>query len=258
MPRILYALTFLSLVLPCQAADEKTVEQLAEQVRKSVVVVTTPGRDNKRGGLGTGFVVGEGLIATNFHVIGEGRAIGIETADGKKYEATAVHAFDRAMDLALLKVETKGLPVLSLADSDKLKDGQALVAVGNPQGLKHSVVSGVLSGKREIDGRPLLQLAMPVEQGNSGGPVVDKEGRVVGVITMKSAVTENLGFAVSVNRLKPLLAKPNTVAMTAWKTIGNLDPDHWRPMLGADWRQRAGRILVGEPGTGFGGRSYCL
>jgi len=104
----------------------------------------------------------------------------------------------------------------------------------------------------------MLQLAMPVERGNSGGPVVDGDGKVVGVITMKSAVSENLGFAIGINNLKPLLTKPNPVPMSAWKTIGTLDADDWRPMLGADWRQRAGRILVDEPGSGFGGRSYCL
>jgi regulator of sirC expression with transglutaminase-like and TPR domain len=250
----------LSLVLPARAdkSEEATVEKLAESVRKSVVVITTPGRDAKRGGLGTGFVIGEGLIATNYHVIGEGRAISVETADGKKHEATAVHAFDRNLDLAIIRIAAKDLPALKLADSSRLKDGQSLVAVGNPLGLRHSVVSGLLSGKREIEGRSMLQLAMPVERGNSGGPVVDREGKVVGILTMKSAVTENLGFAVAVNSLKPLLAKPNPVAMSAWKTIGQLDSDDWQPMLGSNWRQRAGRILVDEPGTGFGGRSYCL
>ncbi len=239
-------------------ADDKSVEQIADKVRKSVVVITTPGRDDKRSGLGTGFVIGEGLIATNYHVIGEGRAILVETADGKKHEATAVHAFDRILDLAIIRVNVKDLPVLSLADSDKLKDGQTVVAVGNPHGLKYSVVSGVLSGRREIEGRSMLQLAMPVERGNSGGPVVDRDGKVLGVITMKSAVTENLGFAIAGNNLKPLLAKPNPVPMSAWKTIGALDADDWMPLLGARWRQRAGRILVDEPGTGFGGRSYCI
>jgi regulator of sirC expression with transglutaminase-like and TPR domain len=247
----------LLVVFPLRA-DDKSVEQLAEKVRKSVVVVTTPGRDEKRSGLGTGFVVGEGLIATNYHVIGEGRAISIETGDGKKHEATAVHAFDRVLDLAIIRVNVKDLPVLTLADSDKLKEGQTLVAVGNPHGLKNSVVSGVLSGKRDIEGRSMLQLAMPVERGNSGGPVVDRDGKVIGVITMKSAVTENLGFAVAINSLKPLLTKPNPVPMSAWKTIGALDTDDWEPKLGARWRQRAGRILVDEPGTGFGGRSYCV
>lgn len=261
MPRSrLVLLMLLVIAVPARAdkPDEATVEKLAESVRKSVVVITTPGRDAKRGGLGTGFVIGDGLIATNHHVIGEGRAISVETADGKKFEAVAVHAFDRNLDLAIIRVEAKGLAVLPLGDSGKLKDGQPLVAVGNPLGLKHSVVSGVLSGKREIDGRTMLQLAMPVERGNSGGPVVDRDGKVVGVVTMKSAVTENLGFAVAVNALKPLLAKPNPVPMSAWRTIGQLDPDDWKPMLGGDWRQRAGRILVGDPGTGFGGRSYCL
>ncbi len=257
MPRTAF-LVLLALPIFIRADEDKRVEKLAESVRKSVIVITTPGRDDKRAGLGTGFVVGEGLIATNYHVIGEGRAILVETTDGKKHEATAVHAFDRNLDLAIIRVDIKGLPVLPLADSDRLKDGQSLVAVGNPLGLKHSVVSGVLSGKREIDGRTMLQLAMPVERGNSGGPVVDADGKVVGVLTLKSAVTENLGFAVAVNSLKPLLAKPNPVAMSAWKTIGTLDPDDWQPMLGARWRQRAGRILVDEPGSGFGGRSYCV
>src|SRR5262245_16240802 len=260
MPRtsLLVLLAFLPLPARGDTPADRTTEQLAEQVRKSVVVITTPGRDEKRSGLGTGFVVGDGLIATNYHVIGEGRAIAVETPDGKKHPAVAVHAFDRNLDLAVIRIELKELPVLPLADSDKLKDGQPIVAVGNPHGLKYSVVQGVLSGKREVDARPMLQLAIPVERGNSGGPVVDREGRVIGVMTAKSAVTENLGFAVAVNSLKALLAKPNTVAMKAWQTIGQLDPDDWKPMLGGNWRQRAGRILVEEAGIGFGGRCYCL
>lgn len=259
MSRTFAVLLILLLALPAYGDQpDNTTEKLAETVRKSVVVITTPGRTIKGGGLGTGFVVGAGLIATNHHVIGEGRAINVETADGKKHAVTAVHAFDRALDLAIIKIDFQGLPVLALADSNKLRDGQPLVAVGNPHGLKYSVVTGVLSGRRELDGRSMLQLAMPVERGNSGGPVVDREGRVVGVITAKSAVTDNLGFAVASNSLKGLLSKPNSVPMTAWQTIGQLDADDWKPMLGGSWRQRAGRILVEEPGSGFGGRAYCL
>src|SRR5690606_39458541 len=68
----------------------------------------------------------------------------------------------------------------------------------------------------------------------------------------------NLGFAVEVNALKSLLNKPNPVPIERWLTIGTLDPADWKPMLGARWRQRAGRILVEGLGQGFGGRSYCL
>jgi regulator of sirC expression with transglutaminase-like and TPR domain/S1-C subfamily serine protease len=235
-----------------------TVAEVAEKVRPSVVVITVQGRDRRREGLGTGFVVGEGLIATNRHVIGEGRALTVETADGKTHEVVAVHASDRPGDLAVLRVATRGLKPLELGDSATLKDGQPVVAIGNPQGLKHSVVAGVVSGRREFDGRSMIQLAIPIEPGNSGGPLVDMQGRVHGILTIKSLVTANLGFAVPINSLKPLLAKPNPVPMSAWLTIGQLDADEWEAKMGARWRQRAGRIQVDGVGSGFGGRSLCL
>src|SRR5258708_1319584 len=128
----------------------------------------------------------------------------------------------------------------------------------SPPGLKHSVGRGVVSGRRAFDKQSMIQLAMPVEPGNSGGPLVDRYGRVQGILTLKSAVTDNLGFAMPVNALKPLLAKPNPVPMDKWLTIGTLDLDEWQPMMGARWRQRAGRVLVDGAGTGFGGRSVLL
>lgn len=244
-----------------QPADEQaaSVVQLAEQARKSVVVITVSGRDGRQQGLGSGFVVSaDGLIATNLHVIGEGRPISVQTADGKKFEVTEVHAFDRPLDLALIRVNAKVLPALVLGDSDSLKQGQPVVAIGNPHGLKHSVVAGVVSGTREIDGRQMIQLAIPIEPGNSGGPLLDMQGRVHGLLTMKSAVTENLGFAMPSNALKTLIAKPNPTLMSRWLTIGTLDPQEWTTLFGARWRQRAGRILVDGMGGGFGGRSLCL
>ncbi len=241
------------------ARETKTVEQLTEAVRQSVVVITAPGRDGKRQGLGSGFVVSaDGLIATNLHVIGEGRPITVQTADGRRYDVTAIHASDRAADLALVRIDAKGLTPLELADSDELKQGQAVVGVGNPRGLAHSVVSGVVSGTRDIDGRKMIQIAIPIEQGNSGGPLLDMRGRVHGVLTMKSLVTANLGFAMPSNSLKPLLKKPNPIAMTRWLALGTLDGEEWTTLGGARWRQRAGRILVDGAGGGFGGRSLCL
>jgi regulator of sirC expression with transglutaminase-like and TPR domain/S1-C subfamily serine protease len=269
MSRLLLSLLSLVLIHPAVRAAEPpkdastpaapSVEKLAAKVRPSVVVVTVQGRDGKREGLGTGFVVSaDGLIATNLHVIGEGRAVTVETADGKKYDVTAIHASDRHLDLAVVKIAARGLAPLELGDSSTLKEGEAVVAIGNPQGLKHSVVAGVVSGLREIDGRALIQLAMPIEAGNSGGPLLDMQGRVHGLLTIKSLVTDNLGFAVAVNALKPLLAKPNPVPMSAWLTIGALDADEWEPLMGAHWSQRAGRIKVEGAGQGFGGRSLCL
>jgi regulator of sirC expression with transglutaminase-like and TPR domain len=261
------ALVLMVLALVCLAEDNpsarantsKSVEQVAEAARKSIVVVSFAGRDGKRQGLGTGFVVGaDGLIATNLHVLGEARRISVETADGKRYEATSVHASDRSLDLALIRISARDLPVLELGDSDRLKEGQAVVAIGNPHGLKHSVVSGVVSAKREMEGRQMIQLAIPIEPGNSGGPLLDMEGKVQGILTMKSLLTPNLGFAVPINRLKPLLKKPNPIAMSRWLTIGTLDPADWTILYDGHWRQRAGKIVAEGIGSGFGGRTVCL
>ena len=238
---------------------DKSVEHLAETARKSVVVISVSGRDGKQQGIGSGFVISEdGLIATNAHVIGEGRPISVQFHDGKQVAVTSVHATQRAADLAIIKVDLKNLPILELGDASTLKQGQGVVAIGNPHGLKHSIVSGVVSGTREIEGRNMIQLAMPIEPGNSGGPLLDLQGRVRGIITMKSLVTNNLGFAVMVNALKPLLEKPNPVSMDRWLTIGTLDTREWTPLFGARWRQRSGRIMVDGLGRGFGGRSLCL
>jgi regulator of sirC expression with transglutaminase-like and TPR domain len=266
MPRFIVLVAVLGLLGSVgRAADEKrpaitdkAVERIAATAKKSIAVVTVTGRDGKREGLGTGFVISaDGLIATNLHVIGDARPISVQL-DGKTYEVTSIHATDRPADLAIIRIDAKDLTPLALGDSSKLAQGAAVVALGNPLGLERSVVAGVVSGTREIEGRSMIQLAMPVERGNSGGPLVDLDGRVHGIITMKSAITENLGFAVPINSLKPLLAKPNPVAMAKWLTIGALDPDDWQTLLGARWRQRAGRIAVEGYGFGFGGRSLCL
>ena len=255
---VLLAVLTLPTLAPAQG--KKTVEQLAEESKESIAVLLYTGRDGKQQGIGTGFVVSaDGLIATNLHVIGEARPITVQLADGSKHQATAVHASDKKLDLAIIKIDVKKkLKPLILGDSAKLPQGQAIVAIGHPRGLEHSVVAGVLSGSRDMDGVSMLQLAIPIEQGNSGGPVLDMQGRVVGIVTMKSLVTNNLGFAIPVNALKQLIARPNTITMEQWLTIGALDKSEWKTMYGARWRQRAGRILVDGGGTGFGGRTLCF
>lgn len=238
-----------------------TVESIAKRARDAVVVISAAGRDGQQRGIGTGFVISkDGLIVTNLHVIGEGRPISVVSAAGKDLKVAAVHASDRHQDLAILRVENGGdkLPALKLADAEEISAGTQIVMLGNPHGLKHSVVAGVVSGTREIDGRDMLQLAVPIEPGNSGGPVLDMQGRVLGVATMKSAITSNLGFAVRATAVQPLLKQPNPIPLARWLTIGVLDKKNWKPLFGANWRQRQGRIVVDGAGAGFGGRSLCL
>ena len=240
-------------------ATSMSVEQLVEQIRPSLAVVSVSGRDGKPQGVGTGFVVdADGLIATNLHVIGEGRAFDIALGDGRLLEVIAVHASDRHSDLAVIRVKETGLPALPLGELSDLKQGAPIVVMGNPHGLEASVVAGINSGVREIDGRKMIQMAIPVEPGNSGGPVLGRDGLVYGVVTLKSAITSNLGFAGDVSTLRKLLEMPNPVTIQRWHKIGALDPAKWQTRFGAAWRQRGERITVTGVGEGFGGRSLCL
>ena len=243
---------------PVEKQTDKTVEELARGAKPAIVTIRFRGRRGGDEGLGTGFFVGAGLVATNLHVIGEARPISVELADGTLHEVTAVHATDRDGDLAVVRIAATGPAPLALAAADTLAAGAEIVAIGNPHGLERSVVAGRVSGLRQMNGIDMLQLAIPVEPGNSGGPVLDRQGRVQGIVSMKSLVTPNLGFAVRTERLRELLARPNPVVMERWLTIGAIDPAEWTTVGGARWRQRAGRIAVAGAGPGFGGRSLCL
>ena len=242
-----------------QAAPKaKSTADLAESIAPSLVKITQLGREGADG-IGSGFIVSaDGLIATNLHVIGEARRLQVEMNDGKTHAVTSVHATDAHRDLALLKIDVKDLKPLPLGDSKKVRQGESVVAMGAPEGLGFSVVQGVLSATREIDGNDMLQVAIPIEKGNSGGPLLDMQGRVLGILTLKHIKTDNLGFAMPVNALKELIEEPNPVPMNRWLTIGVLNPKLWKPHLGSQWSQHAGVIRADLPGDGFGGRALCL
>jgi serine protease Do len=240
-------------------SKEKSIEALTALARQSVVIVSRSGRDGAEEGVGAGFIVStNGLIATCLHVIGEARPITVRLANGKKYEASEIYAWDRKLDLAIIRIEAGSLSALPLGDSDNLKQGASVLAMGNPLGLDHSVVQGIVSGRRSFLQSEMIQLAIPVEPGNSGGPLLDLQGQVEGILTLKSALTPNLGFAMPVNDLKPLLQKPNPVPIQRWLSIGQLNPEEWKPLFGARWSQKTGRIQVEGSGAGFGGRTLCL
>ena len=135
----------------------KTVEQLASDVKPSLVTISTKGRDGKYQGVGTGFVIERGgLIATNLHVIGDSREFRIEDSSGEQLNVTGIHASDRVMDLALIRFVARDLVPLPLGDINSLAQGAPIIVMGNPHGLRNSVVAGVNSGIREFDGRKMM------------------------------------------------------------------------------------------------------
>ncbi|MCG8650004.1 MAG: serine protease, partial [Pirellulales bacterium] len=159
---------------PLGAQENVTpLQKLIEQTRPSIATIRLTGRDGNELGIGTGFVIDSaGLVATNLHVIGEGRSFTVEMSSGRKLPVISVEASDRTRDLALIRVDVENtpLPALELAADVATEQGTRVLAFGNPLGLRDSVVEGIVSAIREVEGRPMIQLAMPIEPGNSGGP----------------------------------------------------------------------------------------
>lgn len=241
--------------------EDHDFQVLANQVKPSVVVIESVDRTGREGGRGTGFVVrSDGLIATNFHVIGEHRHFSVRFADGTSYKPTSIVAVDRARDLAIFKIDAQNLPVLPLGNSGELASGETILSIGNPLGYSFSVSRGVVAAIREIefgDGKPMVQVAVPIEPGSSGSPVINLDGKVIAILSIKSGGA--MGFGVPVDALKNLLGeRSNPTPIQKWLTIGTLDKLQWKVMMGGSWKQRAGEIRAAGFGNGFGGRMLCL
>jgi serine protease Do len=166
-------------------------------------------------GLGSGFVYeASGLILTNHHVIENATDIRV-TLENRELKANVVGR-DPLTDVAVLKVEGKDFPHLPLGDSDGIRVGDWVVAIGNPFGLSHTVSAGIVSAKGRTgqDVRGLgdpsgyynfLQTDASINPGNSGGPLLDMAGRVVGINTAIRARANSIGFAIPINMVKELL-----------------------------------------------------
>ena len=241
--------------------EDLSFQELANQVKPSIVVIESVDRIGREGGRGTGFVVSsDGLIATNFHVIGEHRSFQVRFANGDSYQPTSIVAIDRARDLALFKIDAKDLPVLPLGKSDELSLGETILSIGNPLGYSFSVSRGVVAAIRELefgDGKPMVQVAVPIEPGSSGSPVINLDGEVVAILSIKSGGA--MGFGVPINALRNLMEENSKeIPIQKWLTIGTLDKLQWKAMMGGSWKQRAGEIRAVGFGNGFGGRMLCL
>lgn len=255
--RIIFAMLLGTLHAEVTERKTSTVEALAAEKRHSIVLIKGADRWGESSGLGTGFVVGtNGVIASNWHVIGQNRAFTVQFPSGETYKPTHVLAVDRGRDLALVKIDAEDLVPIELGDSDALVVGQSIMAIGNPLGLEFSVSRGVVAAERDLDGFDMIQVAIPLEPGSSGSPVMDLQGRVLGLLAIKSSAA--LGLAVPVNDLKRLMENQHPVAMKHWITIGALDTEDWQSVMGGEWRQRAGTIVASGQGSGFGGRMQLV
>jgi serine protease Do len=203
-------------------AYSQAVSSAAERVGPAVVKVES----GRGGGVGSGVIFdSNGRILTNEHVVRGRVQVQVTLADGRRLPATVTGA-DPRLDIAVLRVAVRNLPVAELY-SGPLKVGQLVVAIGNPYGLSWTVTAGVVSALgRELpigNGlalRDLIQTDVPINPGNSGGPLVDAQGRVIGITTAIIPFARGVGFAVPVSSVLAALARFDEMRHRDGRTLG--------------------------------------
>lgn len=205
----------------------------------SVVTLTMRDRNGQPLAFGTGFVVAPSIIATNAHVIagsasGSAKFLTVE----QSLAIEEVVGIDQRRDLALLRV-TSSQPALPLEENRSVEVGEGIFAIGNPEGLEGTFSTGVLSAVRAFGTDTVLQITAPISPGSSGGPVLDENGKVVGVATATFREGQNLNFAVPASYVAALLQS-------------NADPvplaavDRPRKDAGTQWTGSGEAAIVGE------------
>lgn len=217
-------------VAPRNSAEQSVIT-VAKTVSPAVVVV------QDRGGIGSGIIYdsAQGLILTNAHVV-QNSANGAVKVRLKNASVLPgrVLGVDPTMDVAVIKVNAKGLPAAPLGDSDKLEVGQMTIAIGSPLGLDQTVTTGIVSALnrkiRLMDSEGFIQTDAAINPGNSGGPLLDTQGRVIGINTAVLRIdgAEGLGLAVPINVARDvarqLITRGSVRRATMGITVGTITP----------------------------------
>jgi len=169
-----------------------------------------PRREFKQKSLGSGFIISDdGYIFTNNHVIEQADRILVKLSDGREYKAEVIGR-DAKTDLALIKIKpSNSLPIADIGDSDRLRVGEWVMAIGNPFGLEQTVTVGIVSAKGRVIGAGpydnFIQTDASINPGNSGGPLFTMEGKVIGINTAIVAQGQGIGFAIPISMAKSIL-----------------------------------------------------
>jgi serine protease Do len=227
-----------------------------------------PDRDGPRRGAGTGFIIdADGYILTNHHVIDGAERIMVRLIDGRNLRAERIGS-DPDTDIALIKVESaRPLPFAPLGDSDSLRVGEWVIAIGNPLAYEHTVTVGVVSfiGRKLFDTSldRYIQTDAAINFGNSGGPLINAAGDVIGINAAISSRAANIGFAVPINQASAILPQLRQIGRVSRGYIGvmlrDVDPDLQRSLgLKSSDGALVQDVTAGSPGARAGIRTYDL
>lgn len=204
-----------AVLLAGPAFGEGRYSEIGKRVSHAVVKLESYDGEGQAIGLGTGFVVNSnGLIVTNYHVIRDAYQMKVTSAGGDVYSVDGVVDFDPNKDFAILKVTAFDLPVVELGNSNQVDVLEEVIAIGHPLGLQFTSSTGVISQVREKNGYSMLQTTAPISPGNSGGPLVNLKGQVIGIVTEQMTEGQNLNFALPINYVRAALVSNTRVQFT--------------------------------------------
>jgi serine protease Do len=197
-------------------SDKLTVKEIVEQNDAKVVTIYTA---NLAGplSLGSGVVIADQFILTNYHVMNGATSGYIQTVSGDSYEIEGITIYSTAWDLAIIKTKKSlGVTPIKLGDNANTSKGDHVVAIGSPEGLQNTVSEGVVSNKLILQGVQVLQISVPITHGSSGGALFNDKGEVIGITTSGLDTNADLNFAVSINHVYEWLGKLNKDQVATW------------------------------------------
>jgi S1-C subfamily serine protease len=200
--------TFLLGALPCYSAAQQTVAEVVKRSSDAVVLIVTSDSNGQETALGSGFLISaDGEVVTNFHVIKDAHSAIVKLSTRAFFPVSGILASDPSRDLAILEIKGNNLPFLALGSDNKPQVGDHVVAIGSPLGYQGTVSDGVISSLRDDGGKKWIQTTAPVSHGNSGGPLLDMDGQVIGIIDwgIRPELGQNLNFAIPLSELTALI-----------------------------------------------------
>lgn len=216
MKNLVLILISMLLALPCQAFDreEQSIIALYEKINPAIVCVDSQVSDGLS--CGTGCIIDKrGVILTSAHVIDVGKSIVVTMSNGQNYNAKVLKRFGENKDIALLKIDVPTeLKTVKLGDSERIKVGQKVLAIGNPFGFNGTLTQGIIS---RIDyAKNRIQTDAAINPGSSGGPLLNKNGEIIGINQAIYNPDNNIsnigiGFAIPINSVKEYLKESNTI-----------------------------------------------
>ena len=242
--------------------------QIYEMIASATVRIEACNKEGKMHSLGSGFFISDkGEIVTNFHVISGAYSLKVKLYGGEEYDVVQVKGINIASDVAVLKIDLEGNSYLKLSE-EAVETGDPVYVLGSPLGVDDIFSSGVVSNpNKSVNGKPCIAFSAPISTGNSGGPLVNSRGEVIGINTLTAEKGQNLNFAV---RIKEVIDLDKTGEKTVYETyienlnVGGYNALVYHLLLNYDYMDTDGRYVISSVireenvSTGHAGRNFEL